>query len=106
LPAAIDHRSHGATSENDAFDAVERLLQDMLVEKGNRRQRLVLRGRGDDVLLDGQVCQETVDFGFGKFAWLVAIVKLDVSANPVDVGLFGTTAIVPDANHSTMWLLA
>ncbi len=67
----IDRQHHGqplgATGANDAFDAVERLLQDMLVEKENRRQRLVLRRRSD-VLLDGQVRQKTVDVVFGKFA--------------------------------------
>jgi hypothetical protein len=30
---------------------------------------------------------------------VTAIVKLDLPANPVDVGVFGAAALVPDAKH-------
>jgi hypothetical protein len=44
-----------------------------------------------------------VDLVFGKFAGMAAIVKVEVSANPVDGGLLRAAAIVPDAGTSTMW---
>jgi hypothetical protein len=44
------------------LDLFQGHLQDLLVEKQQRRERLVL-GRGADVAIDGQVGQEPVDLG-------------------------------------------
>jgi hypothetical protein len=51
------------------------------------------------VFLDGQAGQESVDVAFIQFTWVTAIVKLDVPANPVDIGIPGTAAVVPDAEN-------
>lgn len=46
-----------AAGANDPFDPDERLLQNMLVQKEDRGQSLVLRG-SRHMLLDGQVIQD------------------------------------------------
>lgn len=51
------------------------------------------------MFLDGQAGQESVDVAFIQLTWVTAIVKLDVPANPVDVGILGTAAVVPDAEN-------
>jgi hypothetical protein len=51
------------------------------------------------MFLDGQAGEEAVDVDFMQFAWVTPIVKFDVPANPVDVGIFGTAAVVTDAEN-------
>jgi hypothetical protein len=51
------------------------------------------------MFFDGQVCQETVYVIFGKFAGMASIVKVNVSANPVDVGFLRSPTVVPNAEN-------
>jgi hypothetical protein len=51
------------------------------------------------VFVDGQTGEEPIDVAFVQLAWVTAIVKLDVPANPVDVGVFGAVTVMPDAEH-------
>jgi len=84
----------GATGANDAFDPVERLLEDVLVEEQDRGESLVLC-RGRNVFFDGQMREKAVDIAFGQLARVPACVELDVPANPVEVGLFRAAAVMP-----------
>jgi hypothetical protein len=68
----------------------------LLVEKEDCGQGLVLCGCRD-VFVDGQVGQKAVNIVFRKLTRMPMLVKLDVPANPVDVGLFRATAVVPDS---------
>ena len=94
----------GAAGANDAFEAVERLFQHTGIDKQDRRQRLVLGGCRD-MFLDGRAGQEPVDVVLSEFARVPTVVECDVSANAVDVGLFGAAAVVvnpQDFNHAVI----
>ena len=79
---------------NDSLDPVQRLLQYVPVEEQQRRERLVLSGRGH-VFLDGQMRQKSVDMAFAQFTRMRTGVKQSEAANPVDVGLFSAWAVMP-----------
>jgi hypothetical protein len=51
------------------------------------------------MFLDGQAGQESVHVVFAQFSRVPALMKLDVLANPVDVRILGTAAVVPDAEN-------
>ena len=51
------------------------------------------------MFLDRQAGQESVHVVFGQFSWVPTLMKLDVPANPVDVRILGTAAVVPDAEN-------
>ena len=94
-----DGQPLGTTCANDAFNAVERLLQNMLVEKEDRGQSLVL-GRRRDVFLDGQMSQETVDIAFRQLPGMLVLVELDEAANPMHVRFFRASAVMADTQNS------
>jgi hypothetical protein len=68
-------------------------VEHLLVEEQQARQRLVL-GAGRDTSHDGQVRQERLDFRSPHVAGMPLVVKEDVAANPVDVGLLGADRVM------------
>jgi hypothetical protein len=78
------------------FDSVQGPFQDVLVKEKHPCQRLVLCGRSH-VFVDGEMAQETVDITLCQFARMSAAVKRKEAANPVEVGLFGTAAVMSAA---------
>ena len=70
------------------FDA-----ENFLVEKEDGALRLVLRRRCD-VAFDGEVGEKSLDVGGAQFRRMALVVKMDVTSDPVDVGLFGAQAVV------------
>ena len=91
-----DRQSLRLAGPHHSFDAVERQFQHVFVKEQHRRQSLVLRGRGH-VCADREMRQETVDVALCQFARVRADVKQNEAANPVEVGLFGTAAVVSGA---------
>src|SRR5690606_9059926 len=90
-----------AAGPNDAPDAVARRAEDGLVEAAQRVEGLVLRGRRDAARL-GEVGEEGGDLGLGhrrgvtRAAFRVAVEAAE-APGPVDVGLLGAVAVVPEA---------
>jgi len=76
-----------------------RLFQNMLVEKKDRGQGLVLGGRRH-MLLDGRVSQEAVDIAFREFPGMLVLVELDEAANPMHVRFFPAAAVMADPQNS------
>lgn len=70
--------------------------QHLLVEKQQRRQRLVLRG-SSDVTLDREVREERCDLRRPQLARVSLAVKQDEASKPADVGLLSAVAIVLEA---------
>lgn len=66
------------------------------LRRSGRRQRLILRGRAH-VFADSQMREETVEVTLGQFSWMSAVVKQEKAAVPLEVGLFGTAAVVSGA---------
>jgi hypothetical protein len=52
------------------------------------------------VFRDAQVIRNSIDVRFRKAAGMPMLVKLDVSANPVDVRFFRPSAVVTHAQRS------
>ena len=72
-------------------------LQDLLLEKQQGREGLVLGG-GADVAVDGQVGQELVDLGGPHRGRVADAVEEDEAPDPADVGVLGPGAVVPEAD--------
>jgi hypothetical protein len=72
---------------------VEGLEQDVFVEEGDGVEGLVLGG-GGDLLLDGEVREESFDFGLAEVGGVAFVVEEDEAAHPVDVGSFGGEGVV------------
>ena len=46
------------------------------------------------VFIDGKVSEKFGDLAFTHFVWMALVVKQDVAANPIDVGLLGADGIM------------
>ena len=57
--------------------------------------------RSRDVLFDGQVGEESFDFGGAHLVGVALVVEEDEAADPVDVGLFGADGVVFDPDGVT-----
>lgn len=80
----------------DVIHEIQLSLEDLLVKKEQRRQRLVL-GRGGDMVLHRQTRQEDADFPFAHLFRMAFCMEEDEAANPIDVGLLRSEAVVLDA---------
>jgi hypothetical protein len=83
----------------DAFDPIQRRLQHLFVEEEYCTQSLIL-GRGGDVLVDCQMREKRGDLGLSHLIRVAFIVKEDESLYPMPVSLFGSKAIVFEANDA------
>ncbi len=55
--------------------------------------------------------EEAIDIAFGKLTGMAVLMELDIPANPMHVGFFCTSAVVPDTQNlddavvqSRLWL--
>ena len=69
------------------------LFEDITIEKEEGGEGLVFWGRGD-VVVGGQVGQGGFDLGGAHFGGVALVVEEGVTANPVEVLLFGAVGIV------------
>jgi len=51
-------------------------------------------GRGGDITLYGEVVDEVLDLGCAHLCGVAFVVKEDVAASPVEIGLFGAVGVV------------
>lgn len=65
----------------------------MAVEEEDSGEGLILGG-GGDILFDGEVGDEGLDFGGAHVFGVVFVVEEDVAFDPVFVGLFGAVGVV------------
>jgi hypothetical protein len=70
-------------------------LANFPIQKMNRREGLVL-GRRSNVLLNREVTQERIHLRSTHLPRVAIAVKVDEPANPVNIGLFGTQAVMLD----------
>ena len=83
----------------DALDLIhetELSLENLLIKKEQRAERLVLSGRGN-VALDRKVSQERADLFFAHRVRMAFVVEDDETSNPIDVSLFGADAVMLNA---------
>src|SRR5437870_8902362 len=92
-------KDHGQSSRAaDALDAVDELqfpIEDVLVEKEQSREGLVL-GRSGDVTIDRKMAQKCRDVFFGELTRVTFAVKKNKAADPIDIGLLGANAVTLD----------
>jgi len=93
-----NRESLGTARPNDALNAGERLLQDLLVEKQERGQCLFLSG-SRDMFLNGQASQEPVDIAFRQSPGMLVPVEFDVPAYPVNVRFLRAAAVVSEPQN-------
>ncbi len=89
---------------NDTVNAIQRLLQNVRIQEQDRGERLVLR-RGGDVLPCCQVRQERVDVLLAEPAWMHLTIEPEKPADPVEVCLLGSRAVMTSAkcsNHTVV----
>ncbi len=92
--ARHDHGQPLRPSGADHFpEATNGSVENMTVEKGQGTERLVLRG-GDDFFRSGKVGEEGVDLALAHLGRVTHAVKETEPLDPVDVSLFGATAVV------------
>jgi len=72
--------------------------QHILVKEQQRRQRLVLRGRGH-LALHREIAKEFGDFRRAHLRGMPPALKVNEVPDPVPIRLLGLTAVVPRANR-------
>ncbi len=83
----------GAFGRGGEKDRVKFFLEDFAIEKEDGRESLVLGG-GRDVLFDGEVGEEGLDFWGAHFERVAFVVEEYEAAHPVEVGLFRAVGVV------------
>jgi hypothetical protein len=71
-------------------------MENLIVEKNEGVERLVLGG-GGDVLLDRQIGKKRLDFESAHFPRVSFLVEKDVTFNPMNVNFLGTQRVMLDA---------
>lgn len=87
----------GLFSTGNAVDMLQRLLQNVLIKKYQRIERLILGGRRH-VLVCRQPGQKLSDFCFGHVAGVAESMEAYEVSNPVPVGFFGAQAVMFGTN--------
>jgi hypothetical protein len=90
-----DGQAHRPLGPHDAFEPARLATQHLLVQKQQRSEGLVLRGRAD-VSLDGERGEELRDLGPPVLSRMVLAVEEDVTA-PADIRFLSTVAVVAGA---------
>lgn len=85
-------------SSADGLDfQIERLVQDVAIEKEQGAERLVLRG-GSNILIDGEIGQEGLHLGRPHLLGMALVVEEDEAPDPVGIGLAGARRVVHQAD--------
>src|SRR5207248_6706812 len=78
-----------------AFDAVDEIqfpIEDLLIKKQQRAERLVLSRRGN-ISLNREMTQEIRNLLFAHLVWMSFFVKQNETARPVEVRFLGTDGV-------------
>ena len=94
--AKDDGQSSRAADALDAVDELQFPIEDVLVEKEQSREGLVL-GRSGDITIDRKMAQKCRDVFFVELTRVTFAVKKNETADPIDVGLLGANAVTLDA---------
>jgi hypothetical protein len=81
----------------NAFDPRLVLFQYFAIKEEDGVQRLILRGRGD-IAADGEVAEEGAQVIGAQLAGMALAMEEDVTANPLQIGLLGSDAVVLDTD--------
>jgi hypothetical protein len=76
-------------------DEIELPIEDLLIEKKQGAQRLILGG-SSYLSFNGKVAKEGGDVRFAHFVGVALAMKEDETSNPVDVRLFGAQTVMLD----------
>lgn len=76
----------------DRLELIKRTLEDAIVQKTERGQRLVLRRRRH-ALVGGKPGQERRNIRLIQVLGMATIVGVDIPANPMDIGCFRSPAV-------------
>lgn len=77
---------------SDAFNRREWPVDHRVIQENQSGSRLVLRRRGNPIV-DGQLREKCCNLPFTDVPRMASIVELDVSPNPMNVGLLGSAAV-------------
>lgn len=96
LDTEDDGHFAGTAGANEAGEVAGVASQDVFVEEHEGIEGLHL-GAGGDIAPDGEVAEESGDFGGAHFLGVTFAVKEDEAAGPEPVGLFGAEGEVAEA---------
>jgi hypothetical protein len=97
LGAGKDDRNLGRPFDSlDLVNEIEFAVEHLLVKKQECGQGLV-SGRSGDVFVDCKMGKEPGDLFLAHFVRVPLTVKKDIAANPIDIGLLGSDAVMFDA---------
>jgi len=91
-----DHGQPFRPSRPHRVDAAQVDLEHLLVQKQERRERLILRA-GRDAIIDGQVSEKLLDLGGAPVTRVPLAVEEDEACDPLDVAGLGAQGVVADA---------
>jgi hypothetical protein len=77
----------------DGIQVGESDVQDVFIEEEQGGESLVL-GASGDVLLDGEVGEEVVDFRSTHVTGMSLVMEQDEASDPIGVGVFGAEGVV------------
>ena len=95
-----DRDALGALGTDEGGGELGGALQDVRVQKEQRRERLILR-RGADALHAGEVGEERRNLVRPQRVRVAHAVELQEAADPAAVGFLGSRAVVSDAERSS-----
>ena len=91
----VGNRSFRAPGTRDQ-DWLQLLLQDFSIEKEDGAKRLILGG-SSDLAIGCKLSQKCSNLLLPHGSRMALLVKQNVAADPIQVGLFGTIGVVPHA---------
>ena len=77
----------------DIVDEIELSFEHLLIKKQQRAESLILSG-GGDILFDCEISKEFCDFFLAHFARVAFAMEENITANPIDVRLFGPDRVM------------
>src|SRR4051794_40849376 len=83
----------------DPVDAPKGSLENVRVQQGDRRKRLILRGDGD-LLLDSEAREKSPHVLFRKIRGMTSATRNHIPPDPEDVSLLGTRAVASLLQHA------
>jgi hypothetical protein len=93
-----DRQPLGTFRAFELVDGAQFQAEDFLVQKHERTQRLIVRGRGH-LAMHGEMVEELPDFGFPHVFGMPFVVKQDEPFRPLHVRFLGANRVVFRPNH-------
>ena len=88
-----DRQFRRSSDALDVVDEIEFSIEHLLVKKQQRAESLILSGCSD-ALFDREMSEKSGDFFLPHFVWMAFLMKENVTANPIDVSLFGADGVM------------